>query len=56
MLNAELKSLSLNKGHDFSNNKTIKFRHLNRGGLHVNQNGQKGLAMNFNEQIRVAGL
>ena len=46
-LNAKLKSLSLNKGHDFIDNNNIKFGHLNQGGLHVNQNGQKRLAMNF---------
>ena len=55
MLNAELKSLSLNKGRDFIDNNNVKFGHLNRGGLHVNQNGQKRLAMNFMEQIKASG-
>ena len=54
-LNAELKSLSLNKGHDFIDNNNVKFGRLNRGGLHVNQNGQKRLAMNFIEQIKASG-
>ena len=51
-LNTELKSLSLNKGHDFIDNNNVKFGHLNRAGLHVNHNGQKILAMNF---IEVSG-
>ena len=55
MLNAELKILSLNKGHDFIDNNNVTFGHLNRGGLHVNQNGQKRLAMNFIEQIKASG-
>ena len=35
------------KGHDFINNDNIRFRHLNRGGLHINVAGQKQLAMTF---------
>ena len=55
MLNAEQKSLSLSKGFDFIDNDNIKFGYLNKGRLHVNQNGQKRLAMNFIEQIKASG-
>ena len=54
-LNTKLKSLSLNKGHHFIGNNNIKFGHFNKGGLHINQNGQKRLAMNFIEQIKASG-
>ena len=53
-LNVELKRLSPNKGHDFVDTNNIKFGHLNKGGLHENQNGQKRLAMNFIEKIKTS--
>ena len=37
------------------NNNNKQFRHLNRGGLHINVAGQKQLAMNFISLIRASG-
>ena len=54
-MNVELKSLSLNKGHEFIDNNNIKIGHLNKGRLHVNQNGPKRLAVNFIEEIKASG-
>ena len=54
-INASGQKLCLMKGHDFINNNNIRFRHLNRGGLHINVAGQKQLATNFISLIRASG-
>ena len=54
-INGELEKMSLNRGHEYINNNTIRFSHLSRGGLLVNRLEQKRLTMNFIEHIKASG-
>ena len=51
-VNSRLKNLCSKNGYDFIDSSNVVFRHIGHGGLCINRDGQRRLALNFINHLR----